>query len=110
MAGITKQAIRKAVTAGKLTSQKDEHGHVLVQAADVERVWPPQTGTSNQLPLDTTRLQAEVAAKDAEIRLLRERITEIADDREHWRQQAERITGLLTDDRPSWWRRWINTR
>jgi hypothetical protein len=40
MAGITKQGVCRGTDAGTLACIKDEHGRLLVQAADVQRVWP----------------------------------------------------------------------
>ena len=98
LARITKQGIRKQIQAGKLTATKDEHGRWLVDAADVQRVWP-------------SKPKAEPAAggavAEAENRLLRERIADLVEDRDRWREQAERTTMLLTDQRRPWWRRLI---
>ena len=98
LAGITKQGIRKQIQAGKLTATKDEHGRWLVDAADVQRVWPSK-------PKVEPAAGGTVA--EAENRLLRERIADLVEDRDRWREQSERVTMLLTDQRRPWWRRLI---
>jgi len=134
MAGITKQAIRKAISAGKLTSEKDEQGRVIVHAGDVERIWPrkpvggerlPEVGGSytNQSAQVTSGLQAQIEAIQEQLRrademherereLLNAQIEDLRVDRDNWRKQAERTTLLLDDQRQkveapkrSWWAR-----
>jgi len=134
MAGITKQAIRKAISAGKLTSAKDEQGRVIVQAADVERIWPrkpvagerlPEVGESstNHRAQVTSGLQPQIEAIQEQLRrademhqrereLLNGQIEDLRADRDNWRKQAERTTLLLEDQRQkvetrkrNWWAR-----
>jgi len=134
MAGITKQAIRKAISAGKLTSEKNEHDRVIVQAADVERIWPrkpvpgeklPKVGSSytNQSAQVTSGLHAEIEAIKEQLRrademhererqLLNGQIEDLRADRDNWRKQAEKTTLFLQDQRQkietpkrSWWAR-----
>ncbi|MCB1592155.1 MAG: hypothetical protein KDI90_06850 [Alphaproteobacteria bacterium] len=117
MAGISKQAIRKAVKAGKLTSDKDEQGRILVQAGDVERVWSrkPVTseklvvvgdGTTNHSALVDSGLQGKIDIRDKEISLLKAQIDDLKSERDDWKQAFEReqeqtraTTRLLEDQR-----------
>ena len=96
--GLSKQAIRKAIAGGKLTAEKDEHGRVLVQAGDVERVWPRR-------PVADAISAAPDPAR-AEIKMLQERILELVEDRNRWRSHAESLALSLPKNRQPfrWWR------
>jgi hypothetical protein len=112
--GLTKQAIVKAIKNGRLSATKDDTGEWRVDPAELFRVYPPgsaaPTDGSNQPPTETA---SDAAGLRREIELLRERIDDLTDDRDHWRQQAERALMLLTDQRQApqpparrgWWRR-----
>ena len=119
MAGITKQAIRKAISAGKLTSEKDEQGRIIVHAGDVERIWPrkPVTSeklaevgasTTNQSDKVTSGLRVELESIKEQLRrademherereMLSNQIEDLRADRDAWRKQASTL--LLEDQR-----------
>jgi hypothetical protein len=104
--GRSRQALLKAIKEGRLSAEKQD-GEWRIEPSELFRVYPPVTpSSSNEPATDTDKLQLE-------IKLLRERIDDLVEDRDRWRNQAEHVTRLLTDERPtpqpaarrSWWRR-----
>ncbi len=120
--GKTKQAITKAVQAGKLSASKDTHGCWLLDPAEVHRVYPPVTTPLKEEPTNTDSeiaLRERLAAKDELIATqattieslenvisdLMARLDQEATDR---RRAYAQLTGLLTDQRKPvekkrWW-------
>jgi hypothetical protein len=116
-AGVGKPAILKALKNGRISGQKNAKGEWEIQPAELHRVYPVNasgTGTGEQQ--EPGKDAGEYRALQAEIELLKERladrdrrIRELEEDRAHWREQAERTTRLLTDqrggNRPGFWQR-----
>lgn len=120
LAGVSKGAVRKAaLETQKLRTEKDEQGVWRVDAADVQRLWPqrpeldtvttPQSSpvsfsdqSQNALVAKLEAAEQRIADKDATIGDLRRRLDESEAER---RQTQERLTALLTDQRPrrGWW-------
>ena len=126
LAGVSKGAIRKAaLETQKLKAEKDEQGVWRIDAADVQRLWPqrpaldtviaPQSSpvivsdrSQEALVISavTAKLEAaeqRIADKDTTIADLRRRLNESETER---RQAQERLTALLTDQRPGRRRKW----
>jgi hypothetical protein len=102
--GKTRQAIIKAIKKGTLSAEKDTAGEWRIEPVELFRVYPPVPPVDDNQPVtesanDTGGLQREIA-------LLRERIDDLVEDRDRWRDQAERTMTLLTDQRPPRRRRW----
>ena len=100
-AGKGRPAILKALQKGTITGRKDESGQWRIDPAELARVYRPGNtqDRSNVVPGSTL----DIAAKDRELTLLREMLAEVRDerddvrqDRDRWREQAERQTLLLT--------------
>ena len=103
-AGVTRATIQKAIASGRLTATKDERGQYQINPAELERAYQPKPVDGSR---DTRESHAETpeltAAREREFALLRELVTkaeqradELAQDRDHWRNQAEAQTRLLT--------------
>lgn len=112
--GLTKQAIIKAIRKGTISAAKDEAGEWRIEPAELFRVYQAvATVDDNQPPTGdvdpATGLQREIAFRDDKIALLQEHIADLRrrlDDSEAERRQTqERLTALLTDQRPrrKWW-------
>lgn len=108
-AGKGRPAILKALQKGTITGRKDEGGQWRIDPAELARVYGPGTTQdgSRVVPgstLDIAQdIAGEIAAKDRELALLREMLAEVRNerddvrqDRNRWREQAERQTLLLT--------------
>lgn len=103
-AGVTRATVQKAIVRGRLSATKDELGHYHINPAELERVYQPKQVDGSR---DTGKSHPETAeltaARERELALMRELVTkaeeraaELAQDRDHWREQAEAQTRLLT--------------
>jgi hypothetical protein len=104
--GKTKQAIRKAVAAGRVRGEKDQLGQWLVDPASLFAVYQP-VGTNDANPANKV---GGVAA--AEIDGLRRLVALLESERDDLRRRLDaegeerrRLTAILTDQRSPWWRR-----
>jgi hypothetical protein len=102
--GKTKQAIRKAVAAGRVRGEKDQLGQWLVDPASLFAVYQPvgtnQANHANQVD--------GVAA--AEIEGLRRLVALLESERDDLRRRLDaegeerrKLTAMLTDQRSPWW-------
>ena len=116
--GLTKQAIIKAIRKGTISAVKDESGEWRIEPAELFRVYQAiATVDDNQQATGhvdgAAGLQREIAFRDEKIGLLQEQIDDLRrrlDESETERRQTqERLTALLTDQRPvvtkrrKWW-------
>lgn len=106
--GRTKQAIRKAVAAGRVRGEKDALGQWLVDPASLFAVYQP-IGAN-----DANRTNQVGGAAAVEIEGLRRLVTQLESERDDLRRRLDaegeerrKLTALLTDQRPRfpWWRR-----
>lgn len=106
--GKTKQAIRKAVAAGRVRGEKDQLGQWLVDPASLFAVYQPvganDANPANQVDgvaaAEIEGLRRLVAMLESERDDLRRRL----DQSDHERRDKDRqLTALLTDQRSPWW-------
>ena len=106
--GRRKSTIYNAIKTGKVSGEKDHKGRWKILKGELHRVYPEvslneqenvQTGNHET---DNELIEIRVKVKILEEQLAREReINEdLKEDRNHWRDQAERASLLLTDQRP----------
>lgn len=120
--GRTKPTILRAIRSNKISAVKDEAtGEWRIEPAELHRVYQPasndvtpkpttENGSSyNELHVEVTLLRERVTAQET---LMHERladkdamIVELRDDRDQWREQAQRLA--ITDQRPKA-RRWMS--
>ena len=107
-AGKQKSTIYNAIKTGKISGEKDHKGRWKILKGELHRVYPEVSlnerenvrignhETANEL------IEIRVKVQILEEQLAREReINEdLKEDRNHWRDQAERASLLLTDQRP----------
>ncbi len=121
--GRSKPTISRAIKSHKISAIKQEDGSFLIDPAELHRVFPPVTSSSNgnpdlkrsETPILQAQLQREIdllreviADKDGVIDDLRQRLDSEAEER---RKVQAQLTALLTDQRPkqeeparrSWW-------
>lgn len=104
--GKTKQAIRKAVAAGRVRGEKDQLGQWLVDPASLFAVYQP-VGANDANPANQV---GEVAT--AEIEGLRRLVAILESERDDLRRRLDaegeerrKLMAILTDQRSPWWRR-----
>jgi len=93
--GVTRQTLMKAIKTGRVSAEKSDNGEWRIEPVELFRVWPPVNGVQQPLQPDLTG--GNTPGLQAENRLLREQIAELREDRNAWREQAQRLA--LTDQR-----------
>lgn len=115
--GVSKSTLSRAVKNGRVSATRLDDGSYSIDPAELHRVYPPVASATvadakndamrnpEEYPSATVLLQAEVAA-------LREQVTELREERNAWREQAQRLA--LTDQRsasqPGFWGRLVAER
>lgn len=116
--GKSKSTIFRAIKAHTISGIRDENGEWQIDPAELHRVFPPVSDTAprhdamrnDEIPNEIVRLRREVEIKDEQLAAerrerdrerdtLRETMTDLREDRDRWRAQAEHATRLLTDQR-----------
>ena len=93
--GVTRQTLMKAIKTGRVSAEKSDNGEWRIEPVELFRVCPPVNGVQQPLQPDLTG--GNTPGLQAENRLLREQIAELREDRNAWREQAQRLA--LTDQR-----------
>lgn len=105
--GRSKSTLLDAIRAGRMTAPKDDRGHYAIDPAELHRAFPFLS--QNQSPVRSpepqpTSLENHSEPADStlkrEIELLREMLTKVEANADHWRALAERQQALLEDKRP----------
>lgn len=107
--GVTRQTLMKAIKTGRVSAEKADNGEWRIEPVELFRVWPPVN--EMQPPLQEGLTSGDASGLQAENRLLREQVAELREERNAWREQAQRLA--LTDQRatpqpspqPSFWSR-----
>lgn len=94
--GKSKATLSKAVKTGRLSAIKKDDGSFSIEPVELHRVYPPalpETGNPEQkaTPMVNT---TEIRVLQAKLEAARERITDLEEDREQWRQQANRLLAV----------------
>ncbi len=97
--GLNRSTILRAIKSGKISGTRDTNGAWSVEPVELHRAFPPAEATPKAVPQHT---QPEAHALVAE---LRTQLADLRQDRDHWREMAERLA--LTDERARrpWWKR-----
>lgn len=93
--GVTRQTLMKAIKTGRVSAEKADNGEWRIEPVELFRVWPPVKEV--QQPLQDGLTRSDTPGLQAENRLLREQVAELREERNAWREQAQRLA--LTDQR-----------
>jgi hypothetical protein len=101
--GIDKSTVR----SGRISGVRDEGGVWRIEPVELFRVFPPAArpeGDGAMAPRDAPP-NAAAAATDALVAELRGVIADLRQDRDHWREQAQRLALPKPAEakRRSWW-------
>jgi hypothetical protein len=99
--GMDKSTVRRAVRSGRISGTRDDLGVWHVEPAELHRVFPPverTEGAAAAVPLHAPPESAPVSP-DTLIAELRAVIADLRQDRDQWREQAQRLA--LTASRAS---------
>jgi hypothetical protein len=119
--GLNKSTILKALRSGKISGAKDEHGQWCLDPAELHRVYPPHSeapgadnGAGNDRQPPDNGLAPTTAATDALVAELRSVIADLRQDRDAWREQAQRLAlpspGAPQGEPATAWRRFLHWR
>ena len=113
-AQVSKTTIQRAIKSGRLSATRQEDGSYVIDPAELHRAFPRDGNADSEMKQSVTL--SEPGELRVEVEMLRERLSEKdeviddlrrrLDDSEAERRQAqERLTALLTDQRPrrKWW-------
>ncbi len=102
-AGVSKSTLRRAIERGRLSATRRDDGSYEIDPAELARVFPRPSADTAEMARhgtgnDTGGLQHEVAVLREVVEDLRRRLDASEAER---RQAQERLTALLTDQRPT---------
>jgi predicted site-specific integrase-resolvase len=103
-AGVNETTLLRAIKAGKVSGNKDEHGQWHVEPAELHRIYPPVTQQA------TAVLEAEIAGLRQVGELLRGQVEATRQDRDRWAEAATAALRTLPEPLKSsrlWWRRGV---
>jgi hypothetical protein len=116
--GVNKSTVLRPIKAGKITGTKDEHGEWHVEPAELHRIYPPVADAAAGTDAKPRRATEDAAAlamahqrtAQAEERLseLKAMLEDLRQDRDAWRDQAQRLALPSPQPSLSWWR-WLRT-
>jgi hypothetical protein len=88
--GVNKSTVLRAVKSGRISGTKDEFGTWHVEAVELHRIFPPAAAAAAS-PEALPRHAPPDAATDALVAELRAVIADLRQDRDQWREQAQRL-------------------
>jgi excisionase family DNA binding protein len=116
--GVNRSTIYRAWKSGRMSATRTDTGQIEVDPAELFRVFPPiaPQGASSDAPhphatpyaTDDNALRSNVL--EVEVKLLREMLDTMREDRDAWREQASKALAVLPPPAPAaprrpWWRR-----
>jgi hypothetical protein len=116
--GVNRSTIFRAYKSGRMSAQRTDTGQIVVEPVELFRVFPPIAAQG--APQEAMHLHAMAAATgqtdlrasalEVEVKLLREMLDAMREDRNAWRDQASKVTASLPPPVPAtvrrpWWRR-----
>ena len=104
--GKSKPTISRAIKKGVISGKKNHNGEYILDESEVHRVWPMlQVASNDTITVKQSETDSNNNVLQHEIEMLRERladkeqiIEDLREDRQHWREQAQAISGLLPDN------------
>jgi len=106
--GKSKATISKAIKSGKISAEKQANGSYKIEPSELHRVYPPALSTVEperiETPSSTVVNLRETIELEVKLKAAEQRISDLEEDREHWRQQANRLlTNQEQKTKRSWW-------
>jgi len=107
--GKSKATISKAIKSGKISAQKQANGSYQIDPSELHRVYPPALSTVEPERLETPNSTAanirETIELEVKLKAAEQRISDLEEDREHWRQQANRLLTHSQQAKQGWLKR-----
>lgn len=94
--GVSTATITRALKSGKISGQKDDNGAWVIDPAELHRVFPPIASQETEKPsMQQDAIggkTSETRALERELNTLREALADARQDRDKWRDMAERLS------------------
>jgi hypothetical protein len=94
--GINKSTLARAVASGRVSATRTEDGRLLFDPAELFRAFPPRQAATESATTqgrrETDAERQDASALEVELRLLRERLDEMRQERDRWHAEAERLS------------------
>jgi len=98
--GVATATITRALKSGKISGQKDINGAWMIDPAELHRVFPlvslkeheTPSMKQNEKPYEIDERPLESSVLQREIQMLRETLADVREDRDKWRDMAERLS------------------
>ena len=107
--GKSKATLSKAVKQGKISASKNDDGSFSIDPSELHRVYPALQSTAsteqNETPNLTSVNTQEIIELRVKLEAAQQRISDLEEDREQWRQQANRLLSHTPHTPPSLWER-----
>ncbi len=107
--GKSKATISKAIKSGRISAEKQPNGSYKIDPSELHRVYPPALSTveaeRKEPPSSTEQKTRETIELEVKLQAADKRISELEEDREHWRQQATRLLAHTDKERQGFWKR-----
>jgi len=112
--GVAKGTISKAIKTGKLSATRREDGSWSIDNAELARYLEANGHRFRSETVDANQPETRAetgAATDALVAELRAVIHDLRQDRDHWREQAQRLAlpAQKPAEKPMTWWRWLRT-
>jgi len=121
--GVATATITRALKSGKISGQKDNNGAWVIDPSELHRVFPPVSLKEHETPfmkhgatpIKSDERPAENNVLQRELQMLRETLADVREDRDKWRDMAERLSiapptasKIEADNLHSRWKFWRN--
>jgi hypothetical protein len=98
--GVATATITRALKSGRISGQKDDSGAWMIDPSELHRVFPPVSKQDSATPhtqdhataRETPERGPEISALEREVQTLREALSDVREDRDKWRDMAERLS------------------
>lgn len=98
--GVATATITRALKSGKISGQKDSNGAWMIDPSELHRVFPPVSSKEyerpsmkqDETPNEMGERLFESSALQRELQVLRETLADVREDRDKWRDMAERLS------------------
>ncbi len=105
--GLSKPAVLKAIQKGRISAAKDEKGRWQIEPAELFRVYPRNNQVNkvndNQLTIGNDKvssgLQVEVEVLREKTKMQKDRIEELQEERDKWREQSSKLLITYENDK-----------
>jgi hypothetical protein len=115
--GVNRSTLFRAYKSGRMSATRTDTGQIEVDPAELFRVFPLVEAQGPEISAMHQHAQGDDAhgnalrtnALEVEVKMLREMLDAMREDRNAWREQAAKVTAALPAPEPrrSWWRRLV---